>query len=181
MQAIEFSLVFHYVGFTLGVSNFTAPNEESRRSRSRLHCSQRPIHDRYHRDCNHYKCIPDVLETVCSSSFFSLSLIELLSNRIVGRAITTIPKTMKRAARQLSPIYEERLQQEAQHGKNWSGKSVCSFYEVNLSRRCTYHLLTRMMLFPGCWIELVQSKKVWSISSGACWLSTWAQSTPRPW
>lgn len=48
--------------------------------------------------------------------------------RIAGRLLTRMPASMKRAAKHLAPMIEERLVMEDQHqSKDWPGKPVGFF------------------------------------------------------
>jgi hypothetical protein len=108
-----------------------------------------------------------------------LSSIELYLNRVVGRGISRLPAYLKRAEKHLSPIFEARLQQEAQHGKNWPEKPVCSIIQTILVPLVTLES-HRTTLLHGSWIELILTRESQMTPSAACWLSTWLPFTRRP-
>ena len=71
------------------------------------------------------KCFPDILRPLVSFLSWCIVLFSPTNSRLVGRYLTTVPKSVKRGIHYLGPTLEKRLSQEKIHGKDWAGQPVC--------------------------------------------------------
>ncbi|TFK26822.1 cytochrome P450 [Coprinopsis marcescibilis] len=67
----------------------------------------------------------DIQQNFAVSLMVSVTIVNLVPDfmkPIVGKLVTTFPKTIKKVIRIMKPMLEHRLQMEEEHGKRWDGR-----------------------------------------------------------